>query len=100
MNDNAPLTPPTAPDALPALATATPWDAGASTEASAQPMEHSPWDMPPEPATVSPATPVAEPSADPWAASAAAPDAAYSSANASPDWLAAPDPSASAAHTL
>lgn len=45
MNDNAPLTPPTAPDALPALATATPWDAGASTEASAQPMEHSPWDI-------------------------------------------------------
>ena len=100
MNDNAPLTPPTAPDALPALATATPWDAGAITEASAQPMEHSPWDMPPEPATVSPATPVAEPSADPWATSAAAPDAAYGSANASPDWLAAPDPGASAAHTL
>ena len=102
MNDNAPLTPATAPDAPPALATATPWDAGASPGATAQPMEQpmeaSPWDAPAVPATAAPAT---DPSADPWsAASTVQPDAAYGAASTSPDWLAAPDHTASAAHAL
>jgi glycine betaine/proline transport system permease protein len=93
MNDNAPLTPATAPDAPPALATATPWDAGASPGATAQPMEASPWDAP--------AAPANDPSADPWsAASTVQPDAAYGAASTSPDWLAAPDHTASAAHAL